>query len=85
VDGIVADANRTGGDDISAPHHRTLRIYDEDDSMLTRLLFTFAALSLLEVPAIAQDIPAKLAPPREEPLVGKYVAKGVQIYVCYRQ
>jgi len=45
--------------------------------MLTRSLFTFAALSLFAVPAIAQDIPAKLVPPQEGPLVGKYAAKGV--------
>ena len=50
--------------------------------MFTRSLFTFAALSLFAVPAIAQDIPAKLVPPQEGPLVGKYAAKGVQIYVC---
>ena len=50
--------------------------------MLTRSLFTFAALSLFAVPAIAQDIPAKLVPPQGGPLVGKYTAKGVQIYVC---
>jgi hypothetical protein len=50
--------------------------------MLARSLFTFAAFSLLAVPAIAQDIPAKLVPPQEGPLVGKYAAKGVQIYVC---
>ena len=50
--------------------------------MLTRLLFTFATLGLSAVFAIAQDIPAKLAPPQERPLVGKYAAKGVQIYVC---
>jgi hypothetical protein len=50
--------------------------------MLTRSLFTFVALSLFAVPAIAQDIPAKLVPPQEGPLVGKYAAKGVQIYVC---
>ncbi|MBV8743988.1 MAG: DUF3455 domain-containing protein [Xanthobacteraceae bacterium] len=50
--------------------------------MLTRSLFTFAALGLSAVFAIAQDIPVKLAPPQEGPLVGKYAAKGVQIYVC---
>jgi hypothetical protein len=50
--------------------------------MLTRSLFTFAALSLFAVSAIARDIPAKLAPPQEGPLVGQYAAKGVQIYVC---
>ena len=50
--------------------------------MLTRSLFTFAALALFAVSAIAQDIPAKLVPQQEGPLVGKYAAKGVQIYVC---
>ena len=50
--------------------------------MLTRLLFTFAALAFSTIFAVAKDIPAKLAPPRERPLVGKYAAKGVQIYVC---
>jgi hypothetical protein len=50
--------------------------------VLTRLLFSFAALSLSAIIAIAQNIPAKLAPPQEAPLVGKYTAKGVQIYVC---
>ena len=50
--------------------------------MLTRSLFTFAALGLSTVFALAQDIPAKLVPPQEPPLVGKYAAKGVQIYVC---
>jgi hypothetical protein len=50
--------------------------------MLTRSLFTFAALALFAVSATAQDIPAKLAPPQERPLVGKYAGKGVQIYDC---
>jgi len=50
--------------------------------MLTRSLFTFAAFALFAGSAIAQDIPAKLAPPQEGLLVGKYAAKGVQIYVC---
>ena len=50
--------------------------------MLTRSLFSFAALSLFAVSAIAQDIPTKLVPPQEGPLVGKYAAKGFQIYVC---
>lgn len=31
---------------------------------------------------MAQDIPAKLAPPSGAKLVGKYAAKGVQIYNC---
>jgi Protein of unknown function (DUF3455) len=50
--------------------------------MLTRLLFTFAALAFSTIFAVAKDIPAKLAPPQERPLVGKYAAKGVQIYAC---
>jgi hypothetical protein len=50
--------------------------------MLTRSLFTFAALAFFAVAAAAQDIPAKLAPSQGATLVGKYAAKGVQIYVC---
>jgi hypothetical protein len=50
--------------------------------MLTRSLFTFAAFALFTVSTTAQGIPAKLAPPQERVLVGKYAAKGVQIYVC---
>ena len=50
--------------------------------MLTHSLFTFAALAFSTISAIAQDIPAELAPPQQRPLVGKYAAKGVQIYVC---
>jgi hypothetical protein len=50
--------------------------------MFTRSLFTFAALSLFAASALAQDVPAKLVPPQPVSLVGKYVAKGVQIYVC---
>jgi hypothetical protein len=50
--------------------------------MLTRSLFTLAALAFFVVSATAQDIPAKLTPPQERSLVGKYAAKGVQIYVC---
>lgn len=48
-------------------------------SILTR---TVAALALFTVSAVAQDIPAKLAPPQGSTLVGRYAAKGVQIYVC---
>jgi hypothetical protein len=50
--------------------------------MLTRALFTSIALAFSAVAASAQDIPPKLAPPEERPLIGKYAAKGVQIYVC---
>jgi hypothetical protein len=31
---------------------------------------------------MAQDIPAKLAPPAGTSLIGAYAAKGVQIYAC---
>jgi Protein of unknown function (DUF3455) len=50
--------------------------------MLTRSLFTFAALAQFGISAVAQDIPAKLALPQGATLLGKYAAKGVQIYVC---
>ena len=50
--------------------------------MLTRSLFAIAGLVFSAVSAIAQDIPTKLALPQERPLLGKYAAKGVQIYVC---
>lgn len=66
----------------SQPTHRTLCICDKDNSMLARSLFTFAALSLFTVSAMAQDVPAKLVPPQEGSLVGRYAAKGIQIYVC---
>src|ERR1700722_11312236 len=49
--------------------------------MLTRSLYALATLAFA-VSAVAQDIPAKLAPPKGSTLVGKYAAKGVQIYVC---
>ncbi len=50
-------------------------------SVLTRSLPTFA-LVLFAVSAVAQDVPAELALPQGSTLVGKYAAKGVQIYVC---
>ena len=50
--------------------------------MFTRSLFTFAALAVFSVSAVAQDIPAELAPPQGATLLGRYAAKGVQIYVC---
>jgi hypothetical protein len=50
--------------------------------MLTRSLLTFAALALLAADASAQGIPEKLAPPAEAQQLGKFAAKGVQIYVC---
>jgi hypothetical protein len=51
-------------------------------AMLAHSPLTFLALVLFAVSAVAQDIPAKLAPPPEDALLGKYAAKGVQIYVC---
>ena len=43
-----------------------------------------AAVSTLAAacPALAADIPAKLAPPPEAKLVGAYKATGNQVYVC---
>jgi len=51
-------------------------------SMLARLSFTFAALVLSSLSAVAQQIPAELALPQRGTPLGKYPAKGVQIYVC---
>jgi hypothetical protein len=50
--------------------------------MLAGSLSPFAVLVLFAVSAVAQDIPAEPAPPQGSALVGKYAAKGVQIYVC---
>jgi Protein of unknown function (DUF3455) len=52
--------------------------------MLTRLLFTLAALALFGDVAFpqSQDIPPALAPHQGAMLLGSYAAKGVQIYVC---
>jgi Protein of unknown function (DUF3455) len=50
--------------------------------MLGRSLFAFAILALLSESSMALDIPAKLASPAGTKLVGKYAAKGVQIYTC---
>ena len=52
--------------------------------MLTRLLFTLAALVLSRDLAFpqSQDIPPPLAPQQGTTLLGRYAAKGVQIYVC---
>jgi hypothetical protein len=50
--------------------------------MFTRSLFTFAALAVFSVSAVAQDFPAELAPPQGATLLGRYAARGVQIYVC---
>jgi len=40
---------------------------------------------LLAGPAVAQDIPAELAPPAGTALIGTFAAKGVQIYRCAAQ
>jgi hypothetical protein len=52
--------------------------------MLTRLLFTFAALALSQDLAFPQSqaVPPSLAPQQGAILLGKYAAQGVQIYVC---
>ena len=50
--------------------------------MLNRSSLILAALAFASGPAIAEDIPAKLAPPAGTTLSGKYKAKGVQIYSC---
>ncbi len=52
---------------------------DWNPSMFTRSLFTLAALAVFSVSAVAQDIPAQLAPPQGATLLGRYAAKGVQI------
>src|ERR1700743_807085 len=44
------------------------------------------ALALIAaVPALAEDIPAKLAPPPDAKLIGAYKATGDQIYICTAQ
>lgn len=50
--------------------------------MLTRALLALAALAPFAVAASAQGIPDKLAPPAEAQQLGKFAAKGVQIYAC---
>lgn len=50
--------------------------------MFTRSLLASAALWLFAVCALAENIPAGLVPPQPAPLIGKYAAKGVQIYIC---
>jgi hypothetical protein len=53
-----------------------------EGNMHCRSLLAFAMLMLLSGLAAAQGVPAKLAPPPDSTLIGKYAAKGVQIYVC---
>ena len=50
--------------------------------MLTRFAIISAALALFPLSALAQDIPAELAPPQEATLLGEFAAKGFQIYIC---
>lgn len=50
--------------------------------MLYRLVLVVTALLFTSNRAMAEDIPAKLAVPPGATLVGKYAAKGVQIYTC---
>ena len=51
-------------------------------SRFKRALPTIVLALLLAGSAMAEDIPAKLAPPADAMLLGAYAAKGVQIYVC---
>ena len=50
--------------------------------MLRRFPFVLAAQMLISTQVMAEEIPAKLAVPAEAKLLGKYAAKGVQIYTC---
>jgi hypothetical protein len=50
--------------------------------MFVRPPLGFAIFALLSASAVAQDIPASLAPQQGATLIGRYAAKGVQIYVC---
>jgi hypothetical protein len=52
--------------------------------MLTRLIFTLAALALSPDLAFPQSeaVPPSLAPQQGAIALGRYAAKGVQIYVC---
>jgi Protein of unknown function (DUF3455) len=50
--------------------------------MLHRHAFVFSVLVLMSAQLTAEEIPAKLAVPPDATLVGKYAAKGVQIYTC---
>ncbi|HLL27438.1 MAG TPA: DUF3455 domain-containing protein [Xanthobacteraceae bacterium] len=50
--------------------------------MFKHVPHALAALLLLSEFAMAEDIPAKLVPPAGTTLIGKYAAKGVQIYAC---
>jgi hypothetical protein len=49
--------------------------------MLTRSLYALASFAFA-VSALAQNIPAELALPKDVALMGKYGSKGVQTYVC---
>jgi hypothetical protein len=50
--------------------------------MFVRPPLGLAMVALLSASAAAQDISASLAPPQGATLIGRYAAKGVQIYVC---
>jgi len=50
----------------------------------TYLAFAISALAAAH-PALAEDVPAKLAPPQDAVLAGAYKATGVQVYVCTAQ
>ena len=44
--------------------------------------YSLISSALIAVPSTALDIPAKLTPPADTSVIGTYMAKGVQIYVC---
>jgi hypothetical protein len=50
--------------------------------MIHRFSLAFAAMLLLSHRAGAESVPVKLEVPQGAALIGKYAAKGVQIYVC---
>ena len=49
---------------------------------MRRCFFALAALLLISETAMAQEILAKIAPPADATPMGKYTARGVQIYNC---
>ena len=53
---------------------------------MRRTCLGFAIFALAAIrPALADDIPGKLAPPQGAVLIGAYKATGVQVYVCTAQ
>ena len=50
--------------------------------MFFRSILVMISLILAIPQVVAEGIPAKLQPPQGTVLIGRYAAKGVQIYVC---